>query len=144
MSHPAADMQRQLIADLFAQVLNAHRPDRADAFYRQDYVQHNPDVAQGLVGLKEFLVGLNQAFPDIHGEILFGLAEADRVMVQVDWTGTHQGSLFGLPATGKAVKFRSAETFRVQGGLVAEHWDVVDNVEMQLALGLLHRGAGPR
>jgi predicted ester cyclase len=141
MSHPSTELLRNLIADVFAQVINAHRPDRADSFYRQDYLQHNPDVGQGLVGLKDFLVALNQAFPDLHGEIRFALAEGDRVMAQVDWTGTHRGSLFGLHATGKPVRFRSAETFRVQDGLVAEHWDVVDNVEMQLVLGLLRRPA---
>ena len=100
MNHPSTPAPRDLIADVFAQVINAHRPERADLFYRRDYVQHNPGVAQGLAGLKDFLVALNLAFPDLHGEIQFGLAEGDRMMVQVEWTGTHRGSLMNIPATG--------------------------------------------
>lgn len=139
MAAPTPEALRTLIDQLFAQVINAHRPERAPAFYREDYVQHNPHVGQGLVGVQQLLAALNQAFPDLRGEILFGLAEGDRVMVQVQWTGTHRGDFFGLPATSKAIGFCSAETFRIQDGMIAEHWDVVDNVDMQVALGLLSR-----
>jgi predicted SnoaL-like aldol condensation-catalyzing enzyme len=130
---------RTLIDELFAQVINAHRPDRAPAFYREDYVQHNPQVGPGLAGVRQLLTALDHAFPDLHGTVLFGLAEGDRVMVQVQWTGTHLGDFFGLPPTSKAIGFCSAETFRIQDGMIAEHWDVVDNVDLQVALGLLAR-----
>jgi predicted SnoaL-like aldol condensation-catalyzing enzyme len=139
MTTPSPAALRALIDEVFAQVINAHCPERASAFYRADYVQHNPLVAQGLAGVQQLLAVLNQAFPDLHGEILFGLAENDRVMVQVQWTGTHLGDFFGLPPTAKPIHFCSAETFRIQDGLIAEHWDVVDNVDMQVALGLLTR-----
>ena len=143
MTTPTPAALRKLIDPLIAQVINAHRPERAPAFYREDYVQHNPHVAQGLAGVQQLLTALNQAFPDLRGEILLGIAENDRVMVQVAWTGTHLGDFFGLPPTSKAIAFSSAETFRVQDGLIAEHWDVVDNVSMQVALGLLALPARP-
>lgn len=137
MTTPPPAALRALIDQLFSQVINAHCPERAPAFYREDYVQHNPHVAQGLAGVQQLLAALHQAFPDLRGDIVFGIAENDRVMVQVEWTGTHLGDFFGLPPTAKAIGFRSAETFRIQDGLIAEHWDVVDNVGLQVALGLL-------
>lgn len=139
MTAPTTAELHKLIDQLFAQVINAHCPERAPAFYREDYVQHNPHVAQGLAGVRQLLTALNQAFPDLRGEIVFSIAEHDRVMVQVKWTGTHLGDFFGLPPTSKAIAFSSAETFRVQDGLIAEHWDVVDNLDMQVALGLITR-----
>lgn len=143
MTDRATPAPRELIDLLFAQVINAHCPERAQAFYRDDYVQHNPHVGQGLAGVQQLLTALNQAFPDLRGEIVFGIAQDDRVMVQVEWTGTHLGDFFGLPPTSRAIGFCSAETFRIEDGLIAEHWDVVDNVAMQVTLGLLAPPARP-
>jgi predicted SnoaL-like aldol condensation-catalyzing enzyme len=143
MTPQTNDALRGLIDQLFERVINAHCPQRAQAFYREDYVQHNPHVGQGLAGVQQLLTALNRAFPDLRGEIVFGIAQDDRVMVQVEWTGTHLGDFFGLPPTSRAIGFCSAETFRIQDGLIAEHWDVVDNVAMQVTLGLLAPPARP-
>lgn len=139
MSQENVERNRALVLDLFAQVINAHDAELADRYYRADYIQHNPDVPQGLAGVKLLLTMLFEAFPDLHGKILLSLAEQDRVMALVEWTGTQRGAFLGIPASGKPVQFRSAEIFRIEAGKCAEHWDVVDNTNMQLTLGLLSR-----
>lgn len=140
MTSSTAERNRELIHRVFETVINAHDPGRADGFYRVDYIQHSPGVPPGLAGVKQLLTMLLEAFPDLKAEISLSLAEDDRVMVLVDWTGTHLGVFAGTPATGRAIRFRSAEIFRVDNGLIAEHWDVVDSTAMQLALGLLAAG----
>jgi len=137
MTSSTAERNRELIHRVFETVINAHDPGRADGFYRADYIQHNADVAPGLAGMQQLLTMLLEAFPDLKAEISLSLAEADRVMVLVDWTGTHLGAFAGTPATRRAIRFRSAEIFRIENGLIAEHWDVVDSTAMQVALGLL-------
>jgi len=137
MTSITAERNRELIHRVFETVINAHDPGRADGFYRADYIQHNADVAPGLAGMQQLLTMLLEAFPDLKAEISLSLAEADRVMLLVDWTGTHLGVFAGTPATMRAIRFRSAEIFRIENGLIAEHWDVVDSTAMQVALGLL-------
>lgn len=136
MNSPA-EANRRLIRRLFAAVINAHADDEAGRYYRDDYVQHNPDVPQGLAGVKLLLGMLFEAFPDLRGEIVLELVEQDRVMVVVEWRGTHRGSFAGVAPTQRAVAFRSAEIFRIEDELIAEHWDVVDNRELLLTLGVL-------
>lgn len=137
MNTELAQRNRELVQRLFEQVINAHCLAPIEQFYRHDYIQHNANVAPGVTGLRQLLGMLFEAFPDLHGNISLSVAEDDRVMVLVEWRGTHLGAFAGLPPFGKIVRFRSAEIFRIEGGLLAEHWDVVDNVEFLLALGLL-------
>lgn len=134
-----AQDNRRLIHEVFARVINAHAVAAANRYYRPDYLQHNPEVPQGLAGVKQLLALLFEAFPDLRGEIVLELAEGDRVMVLVEWHGTHRGAFAGIAPTQAPVRFRSAEIFRIQHGLIAEHWDVVDNRDMLLAMGLLKR-----
>ena len=136
-----ADPNRRLVHDLFDQVINAHDPAQVERFYRPDYIQHNPSVPGGIEGVRQVLALLFTAFPDLRGRIELSLSEHDRILVVVEWSGTHEGPFAALPATRRVVRFRSAEIFRIQDGRFAEHWDVVENTDMQVALGLLSRGS---
>ena len=61
------------------------------------------------------------------------LAENDRVMLHLRITGTHRGSFYGVPATGRTVEFTATEIVRLREGRIAEIWEVSDQ------LGLLQR-----
>lgn len=139
MSTMPADRHRALVQALFDRVINVHDLAPVEQLYSPDYLQHNPAVPQGVAGLKLFLQLLFAAFPDIRGNIVLSLSEGDRVMALIEWTGTHTGPFIGIEPTGHKVEFRSAEIFRIEGGRLAEHWDVVDNLDMQLTLGMLSR-----
>jgi hypothetical protein len=39
---------------------------------------------------------------------------------------TQQGVLFGVPATGKSLRFTPCDIFRVAGCKIAEHWGMGD------------------
>jgi predicted SnoaL-like aldol condensation-catalyzing enzyme len=43
----------------------------------------------------------------------------------------------GQPASGKTIHVHTAEVMRIANGKFAEHWDVVDETNMLLALGIL-------
>jgi predicted ester cyclase len=59
---------------------------------------------------------------------------AARYMVQ----GTHRGEFLGIPGSGRRVTIQAVESYRLDGGKLAEQWVVMD------ALGLLQQlGAVP-
>ncbi len=139
MSTTPADRNRDLLQTLLDRVINAHDLAPVDELYCPDYIQHNPSVPQGAAGVKLLLQLLFSAYPDLRGNMVLNVSEGDRVMALIEWTGTHTGPFIGIEPTGRKVEFRSAEIFRIQNGRFAEHWDVVDNVDMQLTLGMLAR-----
>jgi predicted ester cyclase len=61
------------------------------------------------------------------------VAENDRVACITLWDGT-------ITQSGSAVDFTSADFFRIEDGLAAEHWDTVDYVRLYQSFGLLPAG----
>jgi predicted ester cyclase len=58
------------------------------------------------------------------------VAENDLVVVFLNFTGTHKGEFQGRPPTNKKVNIRSADLYRIEDKKIAEHWDVVDQLNL--------------
>ena len=65
------------------------------------------------------------------------IAEGDKIVGRVTLTGTHQGELMGIPATGKKVSFSEIHIVRISNGKVVEHWEVADTMSMMQQLGVI-------
>jgi predicted SnoaL-like aldol condensation-catalyzing enzyme len=122
-SHPAlADEQltarnKAVVRDFYTTVLVGRDVDAAPRFLRPDYIQHNPNVPTGLTGFMDaFRPRFAQKLPsDYKRELLNVVGENDMVVVYVrqSWTG----------ADGKFHEAWGFDMFRVQDGMIAEHWD---------------------
>jgi predicted ester cyclase len=77
--------------------------DLADELYSPEYVTHalGPEFAPTLEGLKMFIRALREGMPDLHCPVEQLVAEGDRVAGRLMLQGTHTGTLFGIPPTGK-------------------------------------------
>ncbi len=127
----------QLFRDVVAEFFNAHDPGAADRFYAPDYRQHSDGVPDGRDGLKAFFTGVFAAFPDLVVTVDHLHAVDDRVFAFCTYRGTHRGEFLGVPPTGRAVRFRTANLQRVADGRFAEHWELVDMQALLLELGVL-------
>ncbi|HWI01553.1 MAG TPA: ester cyclase [Propionibacteriaceae bacterium] len=65
------------------------------------------------------------------------IADGDLEAAHVVLTGTHNGELMGVAATGKTVEFGSIDIIRVEHGKVAEHWGVTDAMTLMQQVGAL-------
>jgi predicted ester cyclase len=132
---PAAN--KQLYRDYIENVFNKRQPSVADRYVAVDFIEHNPNLPQGLAGKKQFVASVLAGFSDYHGEIQDIVAEGDKLVARVLWTGTQDGQFIGLPPSGNKLGFSTADFFRVDQGKLAEHWDVVDSLPRAVALGLV-------
>ncbi len=113
----------------------------AEELFSSGYVDNNPsNPGMGGPGnVKRSVADWRRAFPDTmnrFGDVLDG---GDLVAAYWATRGTHRREFLGLPATGWRIEMTSGGVFRVEGGKVAESWDLFD------ALGLLRRlGTKPR
>jgi predicted SnoaL-like aldol condensation-catalyzing enzyme len=125
------ELYRHYIEDLW----NKKDPAAPDRYLAPDYVEHNTNLPPGLDGRKRFVATVLTAFPDYHAEILEVVAEGDRVVARVQFTGTNDGPCEGRPPTHNNLSFFTADFFRIAGGKIAEHWDVVNVLPRMIALG---------
>lgn len=75
------------------------------------------------------------AFPDWHFELLDLIAEGDKVVAYMPYTGTQAGQALDIPATGRKVRVSEIVIFRVVGGKIVKAWEVYDEYWMRQQLG---------
>lgn len=64
------------------------------------------------------------------------IAEDNLVMAFPNTTAIHTGEYLGAPATNKTIVMRTADLFRIEGGgMIVEHWDVVDSLNLLTQTG---------
>ena len=104
---------------------------------RHDLVQLFPD-SQGASGGSDFVGMIIAAMPDFRLDIKDIFGAGDRAAVRLRMTGTHTGEpLLGRPPTGKKLSANAVFIYRVQGGRVAEAWQMVDGLAFFRLAGLL-------
>jgi steroid delta-isomerase-like uncharacterized protein len=108
--------------------------DAFAALLADNYVNHQVSAATpppvGNVSPKQGTVAFFKArltgMPDLKVAIEALVADKDHVAASFVYTGTHNGPYFGVAPTGKSLRFTSCDIFRVQDGLIAEHWGMGD------------------
>jgi len=130
------EQNRRIAVAAVSSLFNERNYESADRFFAPDFRSHNPQIAPGPDGVREFARRFVAGFADFRGEVLDAIAEDDKVVVWIRWHGTHTGTFAGLPPTGNRVQFEAVEIFRVQSGKLVEHWDVVDRLALRIGLGI--------
>ena len=80
----------------------------------------------GLDQLRQGIINLHNAFPDLYYTIEDLLAEGDKVIARCKGTGTHSGPFRGIPATGKKMTYTVILIWRFEDDKMIEHWSVSD------------------
>ena len=114
---PQEEANLALVRGLFAQVLNPMDSAAVDRFIAPGYIQHNPNVETGREPLKKFLDFIRAQSPEAVHDVKRMFADGDHVIVHYHvrrWPGD----------SGFAVM----DIFRIEDGLIAEHWDVSQDV----------------
>ena len=124
------------LADLYVRMLNTHDPDLVDQFVAEDYINHNPFVADGREANRQFWAGFFTGLPDLSATMEDVVIAGDRVVGRFVYRGTHTGELMGIPASGNAVEMRSIDIWRVQDGMFAEHWDELNLLQVFQQMGV--------
>lgn len=89
--------------------------DGAIARYVGDtYIQHTPGAEDGVEGLRAYINAFLRNFPKAKGSIRRVIADGDIVAVHAHWTDL-------ISPNGDV----GIDIFRVTGGKLVEHWDVL-------------------
>ncbi len=56
------------------------------------------------------------------------IEEGDRIAVSWNWTGTHQGALPGIPASGRPIKMAGVTIYSFCGDMLSGHWQIADRL----------------
>lgn len=119
--------------------LDAHEPDGAVGPLAEDcaWTEHaTGTVHRGREAIKAWFEGFWAAFPDLATSELASYDAGDAVVVTFTLTGTNDGPLGPLPATGRPVTLRVCDVFRFgDGGAVVAGETFYDQLSLLAQLG---------
>jgi predicted ester cyclase len=116
----------------------------ADELIAYDCSHQAPHAdASGIDGVKQWVVALRCAFPDLRAIVEDEIADGDVVAQRLTLGGTHESALFGVPPHGRRATWRLVEILRVgPDGKFAEHWCIWDELDLLRQLGAVPAAAG--
>ena len=76
------------------------------------------------------------AFADWRFEVLGLVAEGDRVVAHIPYSGTFTRPINGIPPTGRLARVDEMVIFRIANNRIAEAWEVYDEAGMWRQLGV--------
>jgi steroid delta-isomerase-like uncharacterized protein len=131
------EANKRLARDYIDQVFNQHNPAKAAHFVTSDVVWHGGSLgdiagADNLAGLLESFLG---ALPDLYAAEQDIVAENDTVLVRLVVTATVKGTLLGVPADGKPVRWTAYDVYRVTDGKISEEWAGDDIATIMTQIG---------
>jgi steroid delta-isomerase-like uncharacterized protein len=136
---------RRVAEEIFSQ----RQMDVIDDIFAPHYVGHTQHgtVVHGAAGLKQFVAQYLAAFSHTQSVVEDQVAEGDRVVVRLTFTGTHTGPWMGIPPTGKPVTVKGMALYRLQDGEIVEQWTIGDTLGLLQQLGAvawpMHSGEPP-
>ncbi len=138
----SAEQNKALARRFFDEVCNGRKLDVAAEILTANHVYHGPlSVGPNRVGpeaMAQEVAIYQHAFADARWvvEEVFAAGD-DRVVVRWRGQGTHTGELQGIPPTGRTVDVQSIWVCRVEGGKIAESWEVWDALRLLQQLGVV-------
>ena len=132
------DMKR-MVERIPLEVLNNGNFGLLDELVATDFVEHapQPGMPPTREGLKQTLIALKTAFPDLHYTIDDSIESGDRIVHRLTASATMKADFMGIPATGKRATWTEIHIGRVANGRLAEHWGLVDQLDMLVQLGIV-------
>jgi predicted SnoaL-like aldol condensation-catalyzing enzyme len=104
---------KALVLEAFDTLFNRRDYAAAQRFWSSDYIQHSAHIEPGREGLFELV---KAAPPDMRYENALTAADGDYVMLHGRFRNV-----------GQPADWIVADIVRIEGGVLAEHWDVIQD-----------------
>ncbi len=131
--------QNKAILNRYMEAVNNHTVTDVIDLFADDFTDSSAPL--GMPNGKEgFLMAhqiLEAAFPDVRFTVDKVVADGDKIGVVATGSGTNTGSFFGIPATGKTVKWWGVRILRIQNGKIVEAWGLFDQMGILQQMGII-------
>ena len=127
-----------VVRRFYEQMNNERKNELADELFTADHVMHDPQVPAGVgpQGMAD-VVAVYQEGVDGHWGIEEIFSTDDRVVVRWTGSGTHTGTVNGIPPTGRAVRVDAITIHRMKDAKIAETWEVWDTLGFLQQIGVI-------
>ena len=130
--------ENKSIVHRFAQVWTVGNLDIVDELADPDIVVSYPippEPMRGIEQFKRYLEAIFTGLPDAVVTVDEIVAEGDKVACRWTMSGTHKGTFFDIPPTGRSVKISGFTFYRIANGKVVEETGMGNTFSLMQQLG---------
>jgi steroid delta-isomerase-like uncharacterized protein len=124
-AHGAGLTGNERVVEAFLQdVINEHNGDHAINYLNPGMQWSGGTVGTvtGSANVAGLFASVVAAFPDAHITIDDIFAQGDQVVVRVVVSGTQEGAILGIPASGRFVQWDGIDVYRLSDGKISNIW----------------------
>jgi steroid delta-isomerase-like uncharacterized protein len=114
----------QVVEAFLQDVVNEHNGGDAANYLNADVQWYGGTVGTvtGSSNVAGLFAGVVAAFPDVHVTINDIFGQGDQVVVRVVVSGTQEGAILGIPASGRHVQWDGVDVYRLSDGKISNIW----------------------
>ena len=131
--------QNKIIVEKYFVGWNSKDLKVLDEIADPQFGMYNPSISQTPMNseqTKTWAESVFKSFPDVKYDIKEIFADGDKVVVWWTFSGTHQGDLWNIPATGKKVLNSAIEIYKFKDGKILEERTEIDGMSLFQQLGM--------
>jgi steroid delta-isomerase-like uncharacterized protein len=110
------EINKAVVVRYIEEVINQGKVELIDTLFAPEMREH----------VKGFVLGGEDPFPDGIEQIRDIVAEGNRVMARWNLVGTHRGTFFGVPPTGKTVEMIGFAVYYLENGQIVDDLMIMD------------------
>ena len=133
-----SEQNKSVVRRIVEEHWNEKKPSLVAELFDAKATVYTPDgPLHGLDGASQLLAAYSTAFPDFRLNIDELLADGDKITLRWTFTGTQNGPLGGIAASGKSVSVPGIAIFQVASGKAREVRMLWDKYALMQQIGAL-------
>lgn len=135
-----AEENKAAVRRFFIDAFSEGRLEALDEVIAADARAHdpgNPQYTGGTEAAKGLVSMYRSAFPDLRFEVEDMISEGEKVATRWKASGTHEGDLPDIPATGRHATSTGITIDRFEDGRIVESWTSWDTLGLLQQLGVI-------
>ena len=124
----------------FVEFINTANVQLAQELISADAIFYVPGQSEPIHGPEGYLaiIGMMRSgFPDIQWSLEDKVVEENKVAARFIMTGTHNGTFFSVPPTGKTIKVQAINSYLFSNGQIVEEYGQPDMLGLLQQIGAM-------
>jgi len=122
----------------FLTFINTADQSLGEEIIAADVIFHAPTSSEPMRGIEGYMQTLQMmrgGFPDIQWSLQESVAEGDKIAARFTMHGTHTGTFFGIPPSGKEISATAINFYRFSEGKIVEEFGQPDLMGLMKQIG---------
>ena len=129
----------EIIRKIMEEGFGKARLQLIDQYVGENFIEHQLGAKDGREGLKNTIIQIHNGLSQLKYVLQRSTTEADIIWTHYRATAVQTGEFMNMPPSGKQISIDIMDIFRLENGLLVEHWGIPDRFAAMMQLGFFQR-----